>query len=32
MNLMTSKTKFNDAVKKFDDMTIPLGWIDNVIK
>lgn len=27
---MTGKSKFNEAVKKFDDMTIPLGWIENV--
>lgn len=32
MNLMTGKSKFNDGVKKFDEMTIPLGYIDNVFK
>lgn len=30
MNLMMGQTKFNEAVKKFDDMAIPLGWIENV--
>lgn len=30
MNLMMGKTRFNDAVMKFDDLSIPLGWIENV--
>jgi scavenger receptor class B, member 1 len=30
LNLMTGTTKFNSDIDKFDNLAIPLGWVENV--